>query len=159
MVTTFPYSSFSNLFSTSSKPPRRIPLSPSAGSVKYRAPTSGVQPLGDPNKKQRDRYNIGEKSRAYDFLQDDLSVLLIAPNRNIHQTSAPILVGWRRKRVVNERRSGGSSTSKSERTSRRTMVACKRTAGASPLSSPCHSRKRRAARPRCQSLCPSIADL
>ncbi|ELU13632.1 hypothetical protein CAPTEDRAFT_158214, partial [Capitella teleta] len=63
---------FSNLFSTSSKPPRRIPLSPSAGSVKYRAPTSGVQPLGDPNKKQRDRYNIGEKSRAYDFLQDDL---------------------------------------------------------------------------------------
>ncbi len=60
--------SFSNLFSTSNKPAKK-PLPPAT--VKYSAPTTNVQPMGDPNKKQRDKYNLGEKAKAYDFLQED----------------------------------------------------------------------------------------
>ena len=40
--------------------------------VKYNAPTTNVQPVGDPNQVQRGKYNLGDKSKAYDFLQDDL---------------------------------------------------------------------------------------
>ena len=40
--------------------------------VKYNAPTTRVTPSGDPTKKQRDNYNLGDKGKAYDFLQDDL---------------------------------------------------------------------------------------
>ena len=41
-------------------------------SLRYSAPTTKVEPVGDPNKKQRDNYNLGEKAKAYDFLQDDM---------------------------------------------------------------------------------------
>lgn len=40
--------------------------------VKYNAPTTNVQPVGDPNQKNRGKYNLGDKNKAYDFLQDDL---------------------------------------------------------------------------------------
>lgn len=39
--------------------------------VKYNAPTTNVRPVGDPNKKKRDSYNLGEKAKAYDFLHDE----------------------------------------------------------------------------------------
>ena len=60
--------SFSNLFSTDKPKMRRAIATPT---LHYSSPTS-VRPVGDPNKKHRDNYNLGEKSRAYDFLQDDL---------------------------------------------------------------------------------------
>ena len=66
--------SFSNLFATSSNKPNRkqtLPA-PQPATVRYNAPTSSTRPVGDPNKKQRDSYNLGEKAKAYDFLQDDL---------------------------------------------------------------------------------------
>lgn len=64
--------SFSNLFSPSDKPKtKRVTPLPSA-TVRYNAPTSNLRPAGDPNKKQRDKYNLGEKTKAYEFLQDDL---------------------------------------------------------------------------------------
>ena len=64
--------SFSNLFSSTpvEKPKTKKGL-PSA-SVKYNAPGAGIKAVGDPNKKNRDKYNLGEKAKAYDFLQDDL---------------------------------------------------------------------------------------
>ncbi|WAQ98435.1 JIP4-like protein [Mya arenaria] len=40
--------------------------------IKYNAPTTNVQPVGDPNQKHRSKY-LGDKSKAYDFLQDDLT--------------------------------------------------------------------------------------
>lgn len=64
----FPFS-FSNLFSSSNKPKRPLPIA----TVKYNAPTTNVQPVGDPNKKQRDK-SSNPKSKAYDFLQEDLWV-------------------------------------------------------------------------------------
>ena len=63
--------SFSNLFSSSpNKPSKGKPLP--IATVKYNAPTTNVQPVGDPNQVQRGKYNLGDKSKAYDFLQDDL---------------------------------------------------------------------------------------
>ncbi|BFZ15188.1 hypothetical protein BsWGS_18229 [Bradybaena similaris] len=59
---------FSNLFSSSNKPKRPLPIA----TVKYNAPTTNVQPVGDPNKKQRDK-SSNPKSKAYDFLQEDLT--------------------------------------------------------------------------------------
>lgn len=64
------YSSFSNLFSSSPDKPKKKPLP--VAMVKYNAPTTNVQPVGDPNQKNRGKYNLGDKNKAYDFLQDDL---------------------------------------------------------------------------------------
>ncbi|XP_021345478.1 C-Jun-amino-terminal kinase-interacting protein 4-like isoform X3 [Mizuhopecten yessoensis] len=62
-------SSFSNLFSSPNKPTKRpLPMA----TIKYNAPTTQVQPVGDPNKRTRSKLNLGEKAKAYDFLQDDL---------------------------------------------------------------------------------------
>ncbi|XP_052829612.1 C-Jun-amino-terminal kinase-interacting protein 4 isoform X4 [Octopus bimaculoides] len=59
---------FSNLFNTSNKPSKKpLPVA----TVRYNAPTTHVQPVGDPNKKQRSKYNLGEKAKAYEFLQDE----------------------------------------------------------------------------------------
>ncbi|XP_071087279.1 C-Jun-amino-terminal kinase-interacting protein 4-like isoform X13 [Haliotis cracherodii] len=60
---------FSNLFNSPNKPKRSATLP--VATVKYNAPTTQVQPVGDPNKKQREKYNLGQKSKAYEFLQDD----------------------------------------------------------------------------------------
>ncbi|XP_060073344.1 C-Jun-amino-terminal kinase-interacting protein 4-like isoform X2 [Ylistrum balloti] len=61
---------FSNLFSSPNKPTKRpLPMA----TIKYNAPTTQVQPVGDPNKRTRSKLNLGEKAKAYDFLQDDLS--------------------------------------------------------------------------------------
>ncbi|KAL4230890.1 MAP-kinase scaffold [Mactra antiquata] len=62
---------FSNLFSSSPDKPKKKPLP--VAMVKYSAPTTNVQPVGDPNQKNRGRYNLGDKSKAYDFLQDDFT--------------------------------------------------------------------------------------
>ncbi|KAJ8298020.1 hypothetical protein KUTeg_024551 [Tegillarca granosa] len=60
---------FSNLFSSSNKPNKKpLPVA----TVKYNAPTTQVQPVGDPNKRTRSKYNLGDKAKAYEFLQDDL---------------------------------------------------------------------------------------
>ncbi|XP_033743949.1 C-Jun-amino-terminal kinase-interacting protein 4-like isoform X3 [Pecten maximus] len=60
---------FSNLFSSPNKPTKRpLPMA----TIKYNAPTTQVQPVGDPNKRTRSKLNLGEKAKAYDFLQDDL---------------------------------------------------------------------------------------
>ena len=65
------FCSFSNLFSSPNKPSKKpLPIA----TVKYNAPTTNVQPVGDPNQAQRGKYNLGDKSKAYDFLQDDLWV-------------------------------------------------------------------------------------
>ncbi|XP_071127029.1 C-Jun-amino-terminal kinase-interacting protein 4-like isoform X23 [Mytilus edulis] len=62
--------SFSNLFSSSNKPNKKpYPMA----TVKYNAPTTQVQPVGDPNKRTRKSYNLGDKAKAYDFMQDELS--------------------------------------------------------------------------------------
>ncbi|GAB1604627.1 C-Jun-amino-terminal kinase-interacting protein 4-like [Argonauta hians] len=59
---------FSNLFNTSNKPSKKpLPVA----TIRYNAPTTHVQPVGDPNKKQRSKYNLGEKAKAYEFLQDE----------------------------------------------------------------------------------------
>ncbi|KAI8797753.1 C-Jun-amino-terminal kinase-interacting protein 4 [Biomphalaria glabrata] len=58
---------FSKLFQ-SSNPKRPLPVA----TVKYNAPTTHVQPVGDPNKKSRDKGSVNPKSKAYDFLQDDV---------------------------------------------------------------------------------------
>ncbi|XP_052076043.1 C-Jun-amino-terminal kinase-interacting protein 4-like isoform X14 [Mytilus californianus] len=61
--------SFSNLFSSSNKPNKKpYPMA----TVKYNAPTTQVQPVGDPNKRTRKTYNLGDKAKAYDFMQDEL---------------------------------------------------------------------------------------
>ncbi|XP_071127030.1 C-Jun-amino-terminal kinase-interacting protein 4-like isoform X24 [Mytilus edulis] len=61
---------FSNLFSSSNKPNKKpYPMA----TVKYNAPTTQVQPVGDPNKRTRKSYNLGDKAKAYDFMQDELS--------------------------------------------------------------------------------------
>ncbi|XP_063415031.1 C-Jun-amino-terminal kinase-interacting protein 4-like isoform X5 [Mytilus trossulus] len=61
--------SFSNLFSSSNKPNKKpYPMA----TVKYNAPTTQVQPVGDPNKRTRKSYNLGDKAKAYDFMQDEL---------------------------------------------------------------------------------------
>lgn len=60
---------FSKLFQ-SSNPKRPLPVA----TVKYNAPTTHVQPVGDPNKKSRDKGSVNPKSKAYDFLQDDVYV-------------------------------------------------------------------------------------
>ncbi|XP_041356747.1 C-Jun-amino-terminal kinase-interacting protein 4-like isoform X3 [Gigantopelta aegis] len=62
---------FGNLFNSPNKPKRTTPLP--LATVKYSAPTTQVQPIGDPNKKQREKYNLGQKSKAFDFLQDDVT--------------------------------------------------------------------------------------
>ncbi|KAK3100549.1 hypothetical protein FSP39_021628 [Pinctada imbricata] len=62
---------FSNLFNSSNNKPSNKKALPSA-TVKYNAPTTHMQPVGDPNKKSRTKLNLGEKAKAYDFLQDDL---------------------------------------------------------------------------------------
>ncbi|XP_063415030.1 C-Jun-amino-terminal kinase-interacting protein 4-like isoform X4 [Mytilus trossulus] len=60
---------FSNLFSSSNKPNKKpYPMA----TVKYNAPTTQVQPVGDPNKRTRKSYNLGDKAKAYDFMQDEL---------------------------------------------------------------------------------------
>ncbi|KAK6173185.1 hypothetical protein SNE40_016686 [Patella caerulea] len=58
---------FSNLFSSSNKPKRPIAVA----TVKYNAPTTQVQPVGDPNKKSREKEKLGQKSKAYEFLQEE----------------------------------------------------------------------------------------
>ena len=63
--------SFNNLFSSSNKPKRALPVA----TVKYNAPTTQVQPVGDPNKKNREKLTkdqVAQKAKAYDFLQDDM---------------------------------------------------------------------------------------
>ncbi|XP_062572092.1 C-Jun-amino-terminal kinase-interacting protein 4-like isoform X5 [Saccostrea cucullata] len=65
---------FSNLFSSSSpskpsKKPSNVPIA----TIKYNAPTTQVQPVGDPNRRSRELYKMGDKAKAYDFLQDDLT--------------------------------------------------------------------------------------
>lgn len=65
--------SFSNLFSSSSphkpsKKPANIPVA----TIKYNAPTTQVQPVGDPNRRSREMTKLGDKAKAYEFLQDDL---------------------------------------------------------------------------------------
>ena len=40
--------------------------------VKYNAPTTQVQPVGDPNNRTRKTYNLGNKAKAFDFMQDEL---------------------------------------------------------------------------------------
>ncbi|XP_076446429.1 C-Jun-amino-terminal kinase-interacting protein 4-like isoform X16 [Babylonia areolata] len=64
---------FNNLFSSSNKQKRAaLPMA----TVKYNAPTTHVQPVGDPNKKNRDKLtkdqSASQKAKAYDFLQDDI---------------------------------------------------------------------------------------
>ncbi|KAL8561606.1 hypothetical protein ACOMHN_024841 [Nucella lapillus] len=62
---------FNNLFSSSNKPKRTLPVA----TVKYIAPTTHVQPVGDPNRKNRDKLTkdqVLQKAKAYDFLQDDV---------------------------------------------------------------------------------------
>ncbi|XP_053399038.1 C-Jun-amino-terminal kinase-interacting protein 4-like isoform X18 [Mercenaria mercenaria] len=68
---------FSNLFSSSPDKPKKKPLP--VAMVKYNAPTTNVQPVGDPNQKNRGKYNLGDKNKAYDFLQDDLNKSLGEP--------------------------------------------------------------------------------
>ncbi|KAK3577050.1 hypothetical protein CHS0354_003132 [Potamilus streckersoni] len=68
---------FSNLFSSAPNKPNKKPLP--LATVKYNAPTTQVQPVGDPNRKSRTKYNLGDKAKAYDFLQDDLSQALEEP--------------------------------------------------------------------------------
>ncbi|KAK7485929.1 hypothetical protein BaRGS_00022795, partial [Batillaria attramentaria] len=68
------WSFFNNLFSSSNKPKRPLPVA----TVKYNAPTTQVQPVGDPNKKNREKLTSGQaaqgqKAKAYDFLQDDIT--------------------------------------------------------------------------------------
>ncbi|XP_059147421.1 C-Jun-amino-terminal kinase-interacting protein 4-like isoform X13 [Physella acuta] len=58
---------FGSLFTSSNKP-KRSPVA----TVKYNAPTTHVQPVGDPNKKSRDKGTSNPKSKAYDFLQEDI---------------------------------------------------------------------------------------
>ncbi|XP_052794690.1 C-Jun-amino-terminal kinase-interacting protein 4-like isoform X3 [Mya arenaria] len=66
---------FGNLFSSPNKPTKRpLPVA----MIKYNAPTTNVQPVGDPNQKHRSKY-LGDKSKAYDFLQDDLQKSLGEP--------------------------------------------------------------------------------
>ncbi|XP_025087782.1 C-Jun-amino-terminal kinase-interacting protein 4-like isoform X20 [Pomacea canaliculata] len=65
---------FNNLFSSSNKPKRPLPVA----TVKYNAPTTHVQPVGDPNKKNREKMTStqgqgSQKTKAYDFLQDDIT--------------------------------------------------------------------------------------
>ena len=61
---------FSNLFSSSNKPNKKpYPMA----TVKYNAPTTQVQPVGDPNNRTRKTYNLGNKAKAFDFMQDELS--------------------------------------------------------------------------------------
>ncbi|XP_013384858.1 C-Jun-amino-terminal kinase-interacting protein 4 isoform X1 [Lingula anatina] len=62
---------FGNLFSSSSNKPKKEKL-PMA-TVRYNAPTTHVQPVGDPNKKRRSTYNLGDKEQAYDFMEDQES--------------------------------------------------------------------------------------
>ncbi|XP_064636506.1 C-Jun-amino-terminal kinase-interacting protein 4-like isoform X7 [Lineus longissimus] len=59
---------FSNLFNTSNKPSKKA--LPHA-TIRYNAPTTQVQPVGDPNKKSREKYNLGGKGKAYDFLKEE----------------------------------------------------------------------------------------
>ncbi|KAJ8305216.1 hypothetical protein KUTeg_017232 [Tegillarca granosa] len=67
---------FSNLFSSSNKPNKKpLPVA----TVKYNAPTTQVQPVGDPNKRTRSKYNLGDKAKAYEFLQDDLKQIQLTP--------------------------------------------------------------------------------
>ncbi|KAK7096835.1 hypothetical protein V1264_003887 [Littorina saxatilis] len=63
---------FNNLFSSSNKPKRALPVA----TVKYNAPTTQVLPVGDPNKKNREKLTkdqVDKKAKAYDFLQDDIT--------------------------------------------------------------------------------------
>ncbi|CAH1777196.1 unnamed protein product [Owenia fusiformis] len=60
---------FSNLFRGSEKPPKK-PMA-SLGTVRYNAPTTNLQPVGDPTKTEREKLNLGNKGKAYDFLGED----------------------------------------------------------------------------------------
>lgn len=65
--------SFGNLFSSSSpNKPNKKPSNVPMATIKYNAPTTQVQPMGDPNRRSREMYKLGDKAKAYDFLQDDL---------------------------------------------------------------------------------------
>ncbi|XP_061185332.1 C-Jun-amino-terminal kinase-interacting protein 4-like isoform X11 [Saccostrea echinata] len=64
---------FSNLFSSSSpSKPSKKPSNVPVATIKYNAPTTQVQPVGDPNRRSREMYKMGDKAKAYEFLQDDL---------------------------------------------------------------------------------------
>ncbi|XP_070197091.1 C-Jun-amino-terminal kinase-interacting protein 4-like isoform X2 [Littorina saxatilis] len=66
------HTAFNNLFSSSNKPKRALPVA----TVKYNAPTTQVLPVGDPNKKNREKLTkdqVDKKAKAYDFLQDDIT--------------------------------------------------------------------------------------
>ncbi|XP_061185333.1 C-Jun-amino-terminal kinase-interacting protein 3-like isoform X12 [Saccostrea echinata] len=65
---------FSNLFSSSSpSKPSKKPSNVPVATIKYNAPTTQVQPVGDPNRRSREMYKMGDKAKAYEFLQDDLT--------------------------------------------------------------------------------------
>ncbi|XP_078323865.1 C-Jun-amino-terminal kinase-interacting protein 4-like isoform X6 [Crassostrea virginica] len=65
---------FSNLFSSGSPhKPNKKPAGAPVATIKYNAPTTQVQPMGDPNRRSREAYKLGDKAKAYDFLQDDLN--------------------------------------------------------------------------------------
>lgn len=65
--------SFSNLFSSSSPhKPSKKPTNVPVATIKYNAPTTQVQPVGDPNRRSREMTKLGDKAKAYEFLQDDL---------------------------------------------------------------------------------------
>ncbi|XP_056011887.1 C-Jun-amino-terminal kinase-interacting protein 3-like isoform X6 [Ostrea edulis] len=65
---------FGNLFSSSSpNKPNKKPSNVPMATIKYNAPTTQVQPMGDPNRRSREMYKLGDKAKAYDFLQDDLN--------------------------------------------------------------------------------------
>ncbi|KAF6035312.1 SPAG9 [Bugula neritina] len=58
---------FSNLFAGNSKS-KKLP----SASVHFNAPSTHLQPVGDPNKPRRlQELSGGDKSKAYDFLQED----------------------------------------------------------------------------------------
>lgn len=64
---------FSNLFSSSSPhKPSKKPTNVPVATIKYNAPTTQVQPVGDPNRRSREMTKLGDKAKAYEFLQDDL---------------------------------------------------------------------------------------
>nr|XP_034303578.1 C-Jun-amino-terminal kinase-interacting protein 4 isoform X24 [Crassostrea gigas] len=65
---------FSNLFSSSSPhKPSKKPTNVPVATIKYNAPTTQVQPVGDPNRRSREMTKLGDKAKAYEFLQDDLT--------------------------------------------------------------------------------------
>jgi len=64
--------SFSKLFASSDKSPKKLTSSPSL-SFKSTVKPETVRPAGDPNRSSRETAGA-QSSRAFDFLQDDLYV-------------------------------------------------------------------------------------